>query len=172
MKPVSLFLAAIVWFAPAAHARSKVATLQIQKALFSTADGKIAAADLERKFGTTLVRIEQERSELESLRNRLRDEAATLTADETALLKSRMETLAKSYYRDREETPKFEAERTRVLKELTDKLMLVVDKYAKQKHFEVVLDESDARILWRDDRTDITDEVIKRYQMKKAARKH
>jgi Skp family chaperone for outer membrane proteins len=172
MKPVSLFLAAIVWVAPAVHARSKVATLQVQKALFSTADGKSAAAELESKFGPTLARIERERSELEGLRNRLRDEAATLTADETALLKSRMEALAKSYYRDREEAPKFEAERERVLKDLMEKLMLVVDKYARRKHYEVVLDESDARVLWRAGRTDITDEVIKIYEMEKAVKKH
>jgi Skp family chaperone for outer membrane proteins len=175
MKPASLFLAAIVYLAPALQARPKVATLNIQKALFSTADGKLAVAEMERNFGPILSRVDRERSELESLRNRLRDGAATLTAEETAMLKGRIGDLTKTYGRERADAEqRLEAEQTRVLKDLASKLMVVVERYAKQRHFEVVLDDSDMKtpILWRADRTDITDEVIKRYEMTKEAKKH
>jgi Skp family chaperone for outer membrane proteins len=64
-----------------------------------------------------------------------------------------------------------EEEQRRILKGLNDKLLPIVESYAKQKHFEVVLDESDPRtpVYWRAKGTDITDEIVKRYNL--AARK-
>ena len=101
---------------------------------------------MERNFGPILTRVDRERSELETLRNRLRDGAATLNAEETALLKSRIEDFTKTYGRERADAEqRLDAERTRVLKDLVGKLMVVVDRYAKKKHFEVVLDESEAK---------------------------
>jgi hypothetical protein len=53
-----------------------------------------------------------------------------------------------------------------VLKDLSAKLTVVVEKYATQKHFEVVLDESDPKtpVLWRAEETDITAEAITLYE--------
>ena len=52
-----------------------------------------------------------------------------------------------------------------MLKDLSAKLTVVVEKYATQKHFEVVLYESTPKtpVLWRAVETDITAEAIKLY---------
>jgi len=164
MKLGFLLLAAAVSLFPL-EAKSKVAILNVQKAIISTQDGKAAAEELKRKFAPDEARLANEQQEIDRLQSQLKDTPAH-TDDETASLKARITTLTTSHHRRVEDAAqRFEQERMRVLKELGVKLQAVVDKYAKQKHFEVVLDESDPKtpVFWRAATTDITDEVIKRY---------
>jgi outer membrane protein len=164
MKPVLFLLGAMVCLVPA-EAKSKVAILNVQKAIISTQDGKTAAEELQRKFAPDQARLSDEQREIETLEKQLKD-AGGRTDEATASLKARITTLIASHHRRVEDAgSKFEQERIRILKELGIKLRTVVEKYAKQKHFEVVLDESDpkAPVFWRATIADITDEVIKRY---------
>ena len=141
----------------AADARSRVATLNAQKAVLATHDGQAAVAELKRKFGAEETRLSAEQREIEDLRRHL---------DGDASVTDRIDTLSTRHRRAAEELQRtVDEEQMRILKELNAKLLVVVEKYAHQKHFEIVLDESDPRtpIYWRSKSTDITAEVIKRY---------
>lgn len=140
-----------------ADARSRVATLNAQAAIRATHDGQAAAAELKRKFGAEQTRLSNEEREIDNLRRQLEGDAS---------LKDRIDALSARHRRAAEELQrKVDEEQTRILKELNAKLLVVVEKYAHQKHFEIVLDESDPRtpIYWRSKATDVTAEVIKRY---------
>jgi Skp family chaperone for outer membrane proteins len=155
MKLASLLLAGTILIAPAL-ARPKVAILDIRRALVSTKDGKAAVAELHRRFDPDQTRLKEQEAEIVRLRN----------APEAASFKDRIDALVTSHRRATEEARlRFDAEQKRVYKELSEKLMVVVKKYARQKHYEVVLDESDPNspILWREDKNDITDKVIELY---------
>jgi Skp family chaperone for outer membrane proteins len=145
---------------PPAHPR--VAVLDIQKATASTNEGKTATNDLHLKFDPEVAKLEQERLKIEEMKQRMLsidfiDFRGTAAKDLDARLKR--------YRRNSEDSRQtFEAEQKRVLAELTAKLMVVATDYAKQNHFEVVIDGS--TVLWRAGQTDITDKVIELYDLK------
>jgi outer membrane protein len=171
MKTIFLLLPAIALRVPA-EAKPKVAILNVQKAILSTEEGKTAAAALTRKFAPKEARLSKEQREIENLESQLHG-GAVRTDDEAASLKARIATLAGNNRRALEDArQEIDVEQKRILNELAAKLLLVVEKYAKKKHFEVVLDEGDPRtpIYWRAEKTDITDEVVKRYDQ--AVKKH
>jgi len=163
MKSIFFLISASVCLAPA-EARSKVAILNVQKAIVSTQDGKTAAEELKHKFAPDQTRLANEQQEIDSLESQLKD-ATGHSDEETTTLKARVATMTTSHRRRVEDAQqRFEQERLRVFKELGVKLQTVVEKYATQKHFEVVLDESDPKtpVFWRSPTTDITNEMIKR----------
>lgn len=148
-----------------AQARTKIAILNVQKAVLSTEEGKTAAEALQQKVAPEQARLSEQQLQIQDLENQLRD--ATGDAEqEKAQLKARIAGLTASFRRSREDAQhNFDVERTRVLNALGAKMLVVVENYAKQKHFDIVLDEGDSRtsVYWRAAATDITDEVIKRY---------
>jgi Skp family chaperone for outer membrane proteins len=155
MKLAFLLFSGAIVVVPAL-ARPKVAILETRRALVSTNDGKAAVAELHRKFDPDQARLKEQEAEIVRLRN----------APEAASFKDRIDVLVTSHRRATEDARlRFDAEQKRVYKELSEKLMVVVKKYAKQKHYEVVLDESDpsSPIVWREDKNDITDKVIQLY---------
>jgi Skp family chaperone for outer membrane proteins len=100
--------------------------------------------------------LKEQEAEIVRLRN----------APEAASFKDRIDALVTSHRRATEDARlRFDAEQKRVYQELSEKLMVIVKKYAKQKHYEVVLDQSDPNspIVWREDKNDITDKVIQLY---------
>jgi Skp family chaperone for outer membrane proteins len=136
----------------------KIAILDIQKAVTSTREGILASAGLHRQFDPDIKQFEQERVEIDQLKQQaLNRKVGTLTKE--------IDARQKSYNRDTEDVRRrFEVEQKRVLKDLTAKLMVVVGEYAKQNNFSVVVDGSS--ILWSADQADITGKVIALYDLK------
>jgi outer membrane protein len=165
MRSASILLLALA-VSVAAQARPKVAILNIQRAIKSTQDAKAAAAELQRKFAPDQEKLSTEQREIDELETQFQGSTAR-SEDETRLLRSRIDDLTRTHRRHVEDArSKFDQEQRRVLAELGAKIITVVKQLAKQNHFEVVLDESQASaVLWRADNADITDEVIKRYNI-------
>lgn len=170
MKTIVALLPTILFLAPA-QASPKVAVLDVRKAVLSTQDGKTAAGKLRQEFAPDEERLQKLQIEIQDLRSQL-SKGAARTAEETAALRTRLAALTVRHRREEEDSrARLEREQSRVLRELAGRLLEVVETYAKQKHFEAILDESDPKtpIYWRASNVDITEEVIKRYDQ--AARK-
>lgn len=165
MRSVSILLLALA-LPFGAQASPKVAILNMQRALTSTQDGKAAVAELERKFAPDTEKLSTEEREIGELEKQFRSPASR-SDEETRLLRSRIDEVSRTHRRHVEDAQaKFEQERKRVIAELGAKMLVVIRQLAKQKHFEVVLDESQqSSVLWRADNTEITDEVIRRYDL-------
>jgi Skp family chaperone for outer membrane proteins len=158
MNTAVLLLAAAIFL----QAGPKVATIDIRKALTSTTDGRAAVAELERRFGPA----KQSLSEIEL---RIRILHADPDAEQQAL-KRRMQALERSRRLGQElAAHQFEEAQQSVLKDLSGKLTRTIEKYARQKHFEVVLDVSDPKtsVVWIAPNIDITGDIIKLYDSKK-----
>ena len=163
MKIWPLLIAALCLAYPAA-AKPRVAVLNVQQAIASTEDGKAASAAMQRKFGAQQERLSGEHHEIELLKQQL--DRGDLTAEEAASLKARIATLTQKHQRLQEDFEyEVQEEQKRLLKDLNTKLLPVVEKYARKKHFEVVLDIGDPKtpVYWRATATDITHEIVKQY---------
>jgi outer membrane protein len=164
MRATFLVITSMICLVPA-QARTKIAILNVQQAVLSTEEGKTAAEALQKKVAPEQARLSGVQRQIQDLESQLRDQAGR-NDQETAQLKARIAALTATYRCGREDDQhNVDVERTRVLNELGAKMLTVVGKYARQKHFDIVLDESDSKtsVYWRAAATDITDEVIKRY---------
>lgn len=154
--------------APAAASAppTKVAVIQIQAALAATKEGQKAAADLEVKLGPRKKELDGKQAEIKDLQERLQRGGNTLSDSAKEDLTRNIDTKTKSYNRELEDAQaELEQEQQKVVGALGQKMMAVIDKYAQQNGFAIVLDVSSQNtpVLYASNTVDITKEVIDLY---------
>jgi len=166
MRLASILLLAMA-ASVAAQARPKIAILDIHKAILATEDGKTAAADLQRRFAPEQEKLSGEQREIDELQKQWNGQA-TRPDEESRAFRLRIDDLTRTHGRHVEDARReFDEERKRILAELGAKIIAVVAQLAKQEHFELVLDDNtpESPVLWRAAKTEITDQVIQRYNL-------
>lgn len=151
--------------APAA-APTKVAVIQIQAALVSTKEGQKAAAELETKMGPRKKELDGKQAELKDLQDKLQRGGNTLSDSAKEDLTRNIDQKTKSFNRQVEDAQaELEAEQQKLLQQLGQKMMQVIDKYAQNNGFSIVLDVSNPNtpVLYASNTIDITKEVIDLY---------
>src|ERR1700676_4330076 len=154
--------------APAAASAppTKVAVIQIQAALAATKEGQKAAADLEVKLSPRKKDLDGKQAEIKDLQERLQRGGNTLSDSAKEDLTRNIDTKTKSYNRQLEDAQaELEAEQQKLVNVLGQKMMAVIDKYAQQNGFAIVLDVSNQNtpVLYASNTVDITKEVIDLY---------
>jgi outer membrane protein len=152
--------------AAASAAPTKVGVIQIQAALAATKEGQKAAAELETKLGPRKKELESRQAEIKDLQDRLQRGGNTLSDSAKEDLTRNIDTKTKSYNRQLEDAQaELEAEQQKLVNVLGQKMMAVIDKYAQQNGFAIVLDVSNQNtpVLYASNTVDITKEVIDLY---------
>jgi len=153
--------------APAALAApTKVGVIQIQAALAATKEGQKAAAELETKLAPRKKELEGKQAEIKDLQDRLQKGGNTLSDSAKEDLTRNIDTKTKSYNRQLEDAQaELEQEQQKVVNVLGQKMMAVIDKFAQQNGFAIVLDVSNQNtpVLYASNTVDITKEVIDLY---------
>jgi len=145
---------------------TKVAVIQIQAALAATKEGQKAAADLEVKLSPRKKDLDGKQAEIKDLQERLQRGGNTLSDSAKEDLTRNIDTKTKSYNRELEDAQaELEQEQQKVVGVLGQKMMAVIDKYAQQNGFAIVLDVSSQNtpVLYASNTVDITKEVIDLY---------
>lgn len=152
--------------ATSAIAQNKVGTINIQQAIVSTKDGQKAAAELQTRFEPRRKGIEQANAAVQALQEQYK-KLGTVGSDEAKRkLQGDIEMKSKSLQRDSEDAQaEFDAEQQKVLNELGGRIMQVINKYATDNGFSMILDISSPQtpVIWASNTLDITNEVIKLY---------
>ena len=144
----------------------KVGVIAIQQAIISTKDGQKAAADLDAKTAPKKKAIEQKQNNITSLQDQLNKGQNTLSeATKTDLYKN-IETKKKSLQREVEDA-QAELDQTskRYCSSWAQKIMAVIEKYARDNGFTMVVDVSSPQtpLLYASPSIDITKEIIELY---------
>jgi outer membrane protein len=145
---------------------TKVAVIQIQAALAATKEGQKAAADLEVKLSPRKKDLDGKQAEIKDLQERLQRGGNTLSDSAKEDLTRNIDAKTKSYNRELEDAQaELEQEQQKVVGSLGQKMMAVIDKYAQQNGFAIVLDVSSQNtpVLYASNTVDITKEVIDLY---------
>jgi outer membrane protein len=145
---------------------TKVAVIQIQAALAATKEGQKAAADLEVKLSPRKKDLDGKQAEIKELQERLQRGGNTLSDSAKEDLTRNIDTKTKSYNRELEDAQaELEQEQQKVVGALGQKMMAVIDKYAQQNGFAIVLDVSSRNtpVLYASNTVDITKDVIDLY---------
>lgn len=152
--------------ASSALAQSKVGTINIQQAIVSTKDGQKAAAELQTRFEPRRKQIEQANAAVQALQEQYKKLGTVGSEEAKRKLQSDIEMKSKSLQRESEDAQaEFDQEQQKVLNELGGRIMQVINKYATDNGFSMILDISSPQtpVIWASNTLDITNEVIKLY---------
>lgn len=154
--------------APAAGpAPTKIATIHVANAIMNTKDGQAAANALAAKFTPKKAELDREQSEIAALRDQLSKGSATMSQEAKDKLMRDVDVKTKDLNRKTEDAQAdLDQEQQKIMAELGGKMMAIVEHYATQNGFAVVLDVSNPQtttVLWASAAVDITSEMIKLY---------
>jgi len=145
---------------------ARIGTIFVQNAIVSTQEGQKASAALTAKFEPRRREFDQKQNELRNLQDQLKRGAATMSADARARLNLAIDTKSTELKRFSEDIQaQVEEEEGALLQQLGEKVMKVIDGYALENGFSVVLDVSlqQGPVLWGAPTIDITSDIVKLY---------
>ena len=159
-------VAACAQGAPAAGAVTpgKVGVLSVRQAIVSTAEGKLASAELQSQFSSRQSELETMNKQINDLRQRLASGEGKLSPEEQARLTRQGETLAKQLQRKQEEYQEdVNAAQQDVIDRIGRKMMDVLDRYARENGYATVFDTSAqaSPIIYASNQVDVTQDIIK-----------
>ena len=152
--------------AQTANPPNKIAVIYFQGAIVGTKDGQKAAAELDAKAGPKRKELDVKQNDLNSLQDQLNKGQNTLSDTAKAELYKNIELKKKALQRDFEDAKEdFEAEQQKVLQQLSQKVVAVIEKYSRDHGFSLVVDVSSPQspVLYASPTVDITKDIIELY---------
>lgn len=159
-------LAALSAAMPApAQTNGKVAVINIQSALVSTKDGQKAANELNSRFTPKKADFEKRQNDINQLQDQLNRGRNTLSEDARQNLIREIDQKTKSLKYDTEDAQsELNQQEQKIMGELFGRLRAVVDKYAKDNGYVLVLDDSSQQtMVYASSAIDITRDIIELY---------
>lgn len=156
----------ILAFAQAGSTPSRVGIIHIQNAIIQTKDGQKAAGDIDSKFAPKRREVEQKQSELQALETQYRNGANTMSEEAKQKLTREIELKRKLLQRQTDDAQaELDQEQQRVLQDLGQKMMAVIDKYAAERGYALILDVSvpQSAVLYASNTIDITRDIVDLY---------
>jgi outer membrane protein len=144
----------------------KIGILHVQAAIVNTQEGKKAADGMNAKFTPKKTELDKKQSEIDAQEEKLRKGSATLSEDAKGQLMNSIDKGKKQLQRDSQDAQsEFEEEENKVFNELGAKLYAVVEKYAKDNGYTMIIDVSaqGQPVWWASDSINITQDIIAAY---------
>jgi outer membrane protein len=146
--------------------QGKFAVINIQGALMGTKDGQKAAAELQSKTAPKKKELEQKQNEINALQDQLNKGSNTLSDSAKSDLYKKIEYQKKALQREVEDAQAdLEADQQKILQQLGEKILSVIQKYSRDNGYTLVVDVSSPQtpVLWASPSIDITKEIIELY---------
>jgi len=175
LRSAALFAACLVgtaasWAqaAPAAAAApvKSVGIINLRGAIGSTAEGKQASAELQSQFAPRSTEIDAMTKQINDLQQKLQAGQGKLSQEEETRLTSEGQRLTQRLDRRRNDFQEdATAAQQEVLERIGRKMVDVLDRYARENGFSVVLDTSgqNSPILYASNQVDVTQDIIRLY---------
>jgi outer membrane protein len=147
----------------------KIAIIAFQQAVAATNEGQRNFAQLRVKFEPKQNQLKSESDEIDSLKKQLQDAGSTLSEPERDSRLRTIDEKTKSLQRAAEDAQNEASNAMNdMYQQLAQKVYAVLDAYANQSKFTLVLDTSTQQtpVLWASNSTDITKAVVDAYNVK------
>ncbi len=145
---------------------TKVGIINIQSALIGTADGKKAVTELQAKFEPTSKKLEGMRDEITALQAELSKGSNTMGEERRRELARDIDQKTRALNRATEDAQAdFQQEQEKILQDLGQKMMAIINKYSNDNGYTLVLDVSNPStpVLFAANGIEITQEVVRIY---------
>lgn len=152
--------------ASAQQATNKVGVINVQGAIIGTKDGQKASQELDTKFQPKNKDFEARRSELSSLQDQYNKGGSVMSEDKRAQLQRDIDEKKKRLERDTQDAQEeLQGEQQRLLQGLGQRMMAVIEKYAKDNGYTMILDVGNPNtpVLYASSGIDITQDIVSLY---------
>jgi outer membrane protein len=160
---------AIAW---SLQAQTKLGIVNMNSALIATRDGQKVASELNARRATKSKEFEQKQTEILALQDQLSKGANTLSAAAKNALFASIAARKKTYQREAEDAQAdLEADEQKILQQLGEKILAVVQRYAHENGYTMVVDvgANTSPVLYASAGIDITKEIVELYDKSSAA---
>jgi outer membrane protein len=155
--------------APAPTGTSKVGIIDVQGAIVSTNEGQREFQSLQKKFDPKRSELETLNKEVEDLKKQLNTQGDKLNDDARNSLVKQIESKQKILQRNYEDANNdITAQQNEIANRIGQKMMEVLDKYAKDNNYGVILNVSGQQnaVIWAGSSTDLTAAIVEAYNVK------
>ena len=152
--------------APASGAGNKVGIVNIQDAIANTNEGKKELDALQQRFSPKQAELKTLNDEVENLKKQLQTQSDKLSDDERNNRVKTLEVKQKSLQRNFEDAQnEFQQAEQEVVNRLGKKMLEILEKYAKNNGYVMVLDVSNPQtpVLYASPGSNITKELVDAY---------
>lgn len=152
--------------ASASHAQTKLATVNMNRALIGTQEGQKAASELNAKQTAKTKEFEQKQNEILTLQDQLNKGANTLSDAAKNALYASIAAKKKTFQREMEDAQTdFQTGEQKILQQLGEKILAVVQRYAHDNGYTMVVDvgANTSPVLYASASIDITKDIIELY---------
>jgi len=147
-------------------ASGKVGVISIRQAIVTTAEGKLASAELQSQFSSRQNEIEALNKQISDLQQRLQAGQNKLSQEEEARLRQQGQRLTQRLDRmNTEYQEDVNAAQADVIDRIGRKMVDVLDRYSRENGYVVVLDSSaqNTPILFASTQIDVTQDIVRLY---------
>jgi len=151
---------------------TKVAVISIQGAIAATKDGQKAIAELDSKAAPKRKELDQKQTDINNLKDQLNKGTNTLSEATKAELYKNIQQKTTSLQRDFEDAQAdMDQEQQKMLQQLGQKILAVIERYARDNGFAMVVDVSSPQtpVMYASPSIDITKEIIDLYDKNSAS---
>ncbi len=162
----ALLMTPSVWAQEGGAAANKVGIINIQGAIGSTAEGKQAYAELQTQFAPRQAELQQLSKQIQDIQSRLQTGQTTLSQDEMMRLSDEQQRDQRTLQRKTQDAQAdYQDAQQDAFNRIGRKMMPILDKYAKDHGFAVILDTSSQQtpVVFASNQVDITQAVIHLY---------
>jgi outer membrane protein len=148
------------------NAPIKVGVIQIQAALVSTKDGQQAAAEFENRLSPKRKELEKAQAEIKEMQDKLQRNANTMSQAAKDDLTRSIDRKTTQLNRDTQDAQaEADEEQQRLVRDLSEKMMPIIDKYAQEHGYSIILDVSNPQtpVIYASNTVDITKDIIELY---------
>jgi len=152
-------------FGASAQTGNKVGVISVQGAIVGTKDGQKASQELDAKFAPRKD-FDARQSEVASLQDQFNKGGSVLSEDKRNQLARDIDEKKKRLERDMQDAQEeLQSEQQRLLQSLGQRMMAVIEKYAKDNNYTMILDVSNPNtpVLYASSGIDITSDIVSLY---------
>ncbi len=164
MKTSFLYLPALcIGLSLAAEAQTKVGIIHIQNAILATKEGQKTFGGLQQRFLPKKAELDKKQADIAALQDLLKKGSNTMAEEARTKLMREIDQKTKAFNRDAEDAQaEFEQEQNKLMQGVGQKMMAVIDKYAKDNGYSLILDVSSPQnpVLYAGNNIDVTQEVV------------
>ena len=152
--------------ASAATSVGRIGIINMQQAILASNEGQRDFQALSKKFEPKQAELKGMNDEVENLKKQLNTQGDKLNEMARANLVKSIESKQKELQRNLEDAQSdFQSQQNDILQQVGQKMMQVVDKYAKENGYALVLDVSNQNspVLWAGASSDLTKSIVDQY---------
>jgi outer membrane protein len=150
----------------AQQAAQKVGVISVQGAIVGTKDGQKASQALDQKFAPKKKEFDTRQSELSQLQDQYNKGGSLMSEDKRNQLARDIDEKKRRLERDVQDAQEeLQGEQQKLLQSLGQRMMAVIEKYAKDNSYNVILDVSNPNtpVLYASSAIDITQDIVSLY---------